>query len=264
MSTQYITVSNDGGVRTLCLNDAPSMNSLSEALAGELSLQLTAASEDTAVRAIVITGNGKLFSAGGNLKDFMAVAEPLDQYIGRVIRDLYAPLALQIRQMPKPVLTAVNGPAIGAGVGLALCGDLVFAAQSAYFTLPFVPALGVVPDMGSTWLVPRLLGYGRALGYALTGEKLTAEQAQAAGLIFKCVPDAEFAAAVQSAAAKLAALPAAAVQRTKLAFQQAHTNSFEQQLALEAELQTASFGSAEFQEGLAAFRERRAPDFTKF
>jgi 2-(1,2-epoxy-1,2-dihydrophenyl)acetyl-CoA isomerase len=200
----------------------------------------------------------------GSLKDFMKLDEPPGQYIRRVIRHLYAPLALKIYQMPKLVVTAVNGPAIGAGVGLALLGDLVFATQSAYFSLPFVPALGVVPDMGTTWLVPRLLGYSRALGYALTGEKLAAAEAMAAGLIWRCIPDADFHEAVQAQTKALAALPVAAVQRTKRAFQQAHINSFDEQLKLEAELQSASFDGPEFQEGLAAFRERRAPDFTRW
>lgn len=261
MTTPLIDVTNCDGVRTLCLNDAPSLNSLSEKLATELAQRLTTAADDAQVCAVVITGRGKLFCAGGNLKDFMAVSEPLDKYIGRVIRDLYAPLAAQIRTFPKPVLAALNGPAIGAGVGLALCADLVIATQSAYFALPFVPALGVVPDMGASWLVPRLLGYSRALGYTLTGDRLSAEQAQAAGMIWQCVADAEFETAVQVLAAKLAALPRAATQRAKHALQQANQQTFEQQLALERELQMQSFGDGDFLEGLAAFRERRPPRF---
>lgn len=261
MTTSLIDVSDRDGVRTLCLNDPSSLNSLSEKLATELAQALTAAADESKVRAVVITGRGKLFCAGGNLKDFMAVNEPLDQYIGRVIRDLYAPLAAQIRTLPKPVLAALNGPAIGAGVGLALCADIVIATQSAYFTLPFVPALGVVPDMGASWLVPRLLGYSRALGYALTGDRLSADQAQAVGMIWQCVADAEFETAVQVLATKLAALPRSATQRTKHALQQAHCQTFDQQLALERELQMQSFSEADFLEGLAAFKERRPPHF---
>lgn len=261
--TQFIEVSDYQSVRQLCLNDPTSLNSLSEGLATELSQHFTDAEADNSVRSIVLTGKGKTFCSGGNLKEFLQVAEPLDQYIQRLISELYTPLALQIRNLTKPIITAMNGPAIGAGVGLALGADIVFAAQSSYFSLPFVPALGVVPDMGSSWLVPRALGYNRALALALTGEKFSAEQAQVAGMIWKCVPDAELQQIVRTAAVKLAALPQQAVLRTKAAFANAQQNTFEQQLNLECELQTESFGGAEFQEGLAAFKQRRAPDFSK-
>lgn len=261
--SHYIEVSDDQAVRQLCLNDPASLNSLSEGLATELSRRLADAQADSGVRAVVLTGKGKTFCSGGNLKEFLQVSEPLDDYIQRLITELYTPLALQIRNFPKPIITALNGPAIGAGVGLALGSDMVFAAQSAYFALPFVPALGVVPDMGSSWLVPRALGYNRALALALTGEKFSAEQAQAAGMIWKCLPDAELEPTVRAVAAKLAALPQQAMLRTKAAFSQAHENSFARQLDLECVLQTASFGGAEFQEGLAAFKQRRAPDFSK-
>ena len=261
--THYIEVSDYQSVRQLCLNDPASLNSLSECLATELSQHLTAAQDDAEVRAVVLTGSGKTFCSGGNLKEFLQVAEPLDEYIQRLITDLYTPLAMQIRNFPKPIITALNGAAIGAGVGLALGTDMVFAARSAYFALPFVPALAVVPDMGSSWLVPRALGYSRALALALTGEKFSAEQAQAAGMIWKCVADAELEQVVRASALKLAALPQRAMLRTKAAFSQAHENTFAQQLDLECVLQTESFGGTEFQEGLHAFKQRRAPDFSK-
>jgi 2-(1,2-epoxy-1,2-dihydrophenyl)acetyl-CoA isomerase len=262
MTNALIDISDNGAVRTLTLDDPASLNSLSEALATQLSAALSAAQQDAQVRCVVLTGRGKAFCAGGNLKDFMREEERLDHYIGRAIRKLYGPLALQLRDFGKPLLTALNGPAIGAGAGLALNADLVLATRSAYFSLPFVPVLGAVPDMGVSWLLPRRLGYARALGYALTGERLTAAEAVAAGLIWQCVEDDRFAAAVDAAAAKLAALPLQAVRRTRQALAQAHGNSLEQQLELEAELQATSFGSAEFREGLAAFKAHRAPDFT--
>jgi 2-(1,2-epoxy-1,2-dihydrophenyl)acetyl-CoA isomerase len=263
MSTKYIQVADEAGVRRLCLDDVASLNSLSEALAIELLALFKAADEDGSVRAVLLTGKGKTFCSGGNLKEFMQVTGPLDAYIGRLMRDLYNPLALTIRNLTKPVIVAMNGAAIGAGVGLALSGDLVFAARSSYFMLPFVPALGVVPDMGSSWLMPRLLGYGKALGFALTGERLSADQAQAAGLIWKCLPEEELEATAKAAANKLAALPQQAVQRTKLAFARSHQQTFAEQLELEREMQMASFAGTEFLEGLRAFKERRAPDFNK-
>lgn len=261
MTDNLIDVRDSGAVRTLTLNDPASLNSLSEALANRLASALREAERNDDVRCVVLTGSGKAFSAGGNLKDFTQLSEPPGQYIGRAIRELYGPLAQQIHHFPKPVLCALNGPAIGAGAGLALCADLVIATHAAYFSLPFVPALGVVPDMALSWLLPRLLGYPRALGYALTGDKLPAFDAASAGLIWQCVDEAEYAATVDATAAQLAALPRQAVLRTRQAFRQAHANTLEQQLELEAQLQSASFGSAAFREGLAAFGERRRPDF---
>jgi 2-(1,2-epoxy-1,2-dihydrophenyl)acetyl-CoA isomerase len=261
--TNRLQIANRDGVSILSLDDMESRNSLSAELARELLAALTAAVADPAVRSILLTGRGKVFSAGGNLKQFAGVSEPLDEYIGRMIRELYSPLALAVYKCAKPVIAAVNGAAVGAGVGLALCADVVVAARSAYFVLPFVPALGAVPDMGTSWLVPRLIGQARSIGLLLTAERLSADDAKAAGLIWRTVPDGELEGAAFTIAKSLGALPMGAVRRTKLALAAAHHNSFDEQLELERELQMTSFGSTQFREGLSAVLEGRAPNFHK-
>lgn len=256
-----LEITNRDYVRTLSLDDAASFNSISEELAGALHSALDEAAEDSSVRALVLTGKGKFFSAGGNLKSFMSQSGPLDDYINQAIDKVYNPLARRLRDMPKPVVSAVNGPAIGAGVGLALSTDIVFAASAAYFSLPFVPKLGVVPDMGSSWLVTRGLSYQQALVLFLTGAPLSAKEAQQAGLIYKCVEDEKLQEQAAELAAQLASLSPGAIRRTKESLRAVHANSFEQQLELERRLQTESFGGKAFQEGLASFREKRPADF---
>jgi 2-(1,2-epoxy-1,2-dihydrophenyl)acetyl-CoA isomerase len=260
-TTTRVRIMNCEAVRVLTLDDVESRNSLSEELARELLGALALAVTDPSVRSVLLTGRGKAFCAGGNLKQFTHADEPLDRYVGRVIRELYTPLALAMHRFKKPLIAAVNGAAVGAGVGLALCADVVLAASSAYFVLPFVPVLGAVPDMGTSWLVPRLIGQPRAVGLLLTGERLSADDAHAAGLIWKALPDTELESAALTLAESLGALPMDALQRTKLALAAARHNSFEEQLELERELQMASFGSDEFREGLAAWREGRRPNF---
>lgn len=263
MPTTRIQIMNREGVCVLTLDHVESRNSLSEELARELLTALASAATDPSVYSVLLTGRGKAFCAGGNLKQFAGADEPLNRYVGRMIRELYTPLALAMHRFDKPMIAAVNGAAVGAGVGLALCADIVLAASSAYFVLPFVPALGAVPDMGTSWLVPRLIGQPRALGLLLTGDRLSADDAQAAGLIWKTVADTELESAALTLAKSLGVLPADAARRTKLAIAAARHNSFEEQLELERELQMSSFGSDEFREGLTAFRQGRRPNFRK-
>jgi 2-(1,2-epoxy-1,2-dihydrophenyl)acetyl-CoA isomerase len=159
------------------------------------------------------------------------------------------------------VVCAVNGAAAGGGVGLALAADMVIAARSAYFYLPFAPALGLVPDMGSSWFLPRALGPARALGLALTGEKLPAQQAADWGLIWACVDDGRLAEEAQRLAAQLAALPAHVIGEIRALFAAAGNNTFTQQLALERDRQALLADGESFAEGLRAFAERRKPFF---
>lgn len=259
--TGLIRVSDADGVRTLSLDDAPSLNSLGESLAAELFAALRQAEADTAVRSVVLTGSGRFFCAGGNLRDFMAVTEPLDAYIGRVMAELYNPLANFLHTMETPTIAAVNGPAIGAGVGLALNADLVVMAQGAYFSLPFVPRLAVLPDMGATWLLVRGLGYSRALGLTLTGARLGADQARSQGLVWEVVADEEFAARVGELARDLARLPRGAIGCARHALACGSGNTLAEQLDVERALQIRRFASAAFREGLRAFAEKRQPEF---
>ena len=195
MEEPLVLVSDEAGVRTLTLNRPKSLNSFTAAMHGELAAALDAAAADAAVRCLVLTGSGRGFCAGQDLAD-PAVAPNLEPGgkptdVGAAVERFYRPLALRVRSMPVPVIAAVNGVAAGAGANLALCCDLVVAARSASFIQAFIK-IGLVPDCGGTWLLPRLVGRAQALGLAMLGDKLPAEEAERIGLIWKCVDDAAF------------------------------------------------------------------------
>ncbi|MFP5399764.1 MAG: enoyl-CoA hydratase-related protein, partial [Gammaproteobacteria bacterium] len=178
MSEPLVLISNDGAVRTLTLNRPQQLNSFTAAMHAELRAALDAAADDAGVRCVVVTGAGRGFCAGQDLNDGGMSSGDVD--VGEVIERLYRPLALRIRAMPVPVLAAVNGVAAGAGANFALGCDIVVAARSASFIQAF-SKIALIPDCGGTWLLPHLVGRARALGLAMTGDKLGAEQAQAMG-----------------------------------------------------------------------------------
>ncbi len=254
-----IEVTHKNHVATVYLNDAP-FNGIGEAIVEAATNAITALLEDDNTRVIVLTGKGKFFSAGGNLKTFMDQADP-GAYIDQAIRDVFNPFGLFLRNLAKPLICAVNGPAVGAGVGLALTADITVAAKSAYFALPFVPKLGVVPDLGASWQVTRSLNYSQALALTLTGESLSAEAAEAAGMIWRCTEDDELADYAQELAEKLASNSPAAIRRGREMIRAATENSYQEQLELERKLQAESFAGSAFQEGLRAFAEKRPADF---
>ena len=209
-----VLVSQPGGVRTLTLNRPKALNSFTGADAPQLATALEAAAADRDVRCLVLTGSGRGFCAGQDLAD-PAVAPNLEPGgaptdVGATVERFYKPLALRVRAMPMPVIAAVNGVAAGAGANLALCCDLVVAARSASFIQAFAK-IGLMPDCGGTWLLPRLVGRARALALAMLGDKLAAEDAERIGLIWKCVDDAAFEPEVQALAARLAAMPTRAL-----------------------------------------------------
>ncbi len=257
MSETTILVASDGAVRTLTLNRPAALNSFTAQMHGELLPALDAAAADQAVRAVVITGAGRGFCAGQDLSD-PAMAGAGD--VGAVIERWYRPLAMRVRTMPVPVLAAVNGVAAGAGANFALCCDLVVATKSASFIQAF-SKIGLVPDCGGTWLLPRLVGRARALGLAMTGDKLPAEEAERIGLIWKCVPDEAFAAEVQALAAKLAQMPSRALAETRRALDAAMAMDFADALTLEADTQRELGRGADFAEGVAAFLAKRPAVF---
>jgi 2-(1,2-epoxy-1,2-dihydrophenyl)acetyl-CoA isomerase len=262
MSEPLVLQATHGPVRHLTLNRPAALNSFTGALHGELLAALDAAALDAGVRAVVITGAGRGFCAGQDLNDPAMVPGPdgsLD--VGAVIERFYRPLALRLRTLPVPVLAAVNGVAAGAGANMAFCCDIVLAARSASFIQAF-GKIGLVPDCGGTWLLPRLVGRARALGLALLGDKLPAEEAERMGLIWQCVDDAALPAAVQALAERLAALPSRALTETRQAFDAASTMDFGSALALEASLQRALGHAHDFREGVDAFRAKRAPRFS--
>ena len=251
------------GVATLTLNRPDRLNSFTTRMHEEVREALAAVKTGRAsgvVRALVLTGAGRGFCAGQDLAD-RAVSpgsEPVD--LGESVEKNYKPLVLALRNLDLPVIAAVNGVAAGAGASIALACDLVFAARSASFIQSF-SKLGVVPDTGGSWILPRLVGPARALGLALLGEKLGAEQAEQWGLIWKCVDDDALMPTVRQVAASLAQGPTFGLAQTKKAIWASSTNDFETQLDLERNMMTVCGRSNDYREGVAAFTEKRAPRF---
>ncbi len=257
MSEPTVLVSTAGPVRTLTLNRPAALNSFTAAMHGELLPALQQAAADTTIRVVVITGAGRGFCAGQDLSD-PAMTGDVD--VGAVIERFYRPLANQVRAMPVPVIAAVNGVAAGAGANLALCCDLVLAARSASFIQAF-SKIGLVPDCGGTWLLPRLVGRARALGLAMTGDKLPAEEAERIGLIWRCFDDAALADSVQALAQKLALMPTKALVETRRVLDSAMAMDFGDAITQEANAQRELGRSADFAEGVSAFFAKRAPVF---
>lgn len=262
MSEPLVLVADTGPVRTITLNRPAALNSFTGAMHAQLREALDAAAADASVRAVVLTGAGHGFCAGQDLNDDSMVPGPDGRVdVGAVIEANYRPLALKIRAMPVPVLAMVNGVAAGAGANLALGCDLVVAARSASFIQAFAK-IGLIPDCGGTWLLPRLLGRARALGLALTGDKLPAEEAQRIGLIWQCVDDAQLLDTCMALATRLAAMPVAALAATRRALDEAAQMDMASALTLEAGLQRQLGHQHDFAEGVAAFQQKRAPQFT--
>ena len=254
-----LLIANHGAVRVLTLNRPAALNSFTAAMHVELRLALEDAAADASVRALVITGAGRAFCAGQDLND-PAIAGP-DADIGDVVERLYKPLALRIRSMPVPVVAAVNGVAAGAGANFALGCDMVLAARSASFIQAF-SKIALIPDCGGTWLLPRLVGRARALGLAMSGDKLPAEEAARIGLIWQCVDDAALLETALALAARLAALPTKALVETRLAIDEAIGMDYGAALSNEARRQGDLGRAHDAREGVAAFVEKRAPRFT--
>lgn len=257
MSEAPVLVASEGALRLITLNRPAALNSFTAELHRQLLAALNAAAGDAAVRAVLVTGVGRGFCAGQDLSD-PAMVGHVD--VGAVIERFYRPLALRVRTMPVPVLAAVNGVAAGAGANFALCCDMVVAAKSASFIQAF-SKIGLVPDCGGTWLLPRLVGRAKALELALLGDKLKAVDAERLGLISRVVPDAELLDAAMAVAQKLAGLPTRALVETRRALDEALKLDFDAALQREAALQRQLGFAHDYQEGVAAFMDKRAPRF---
>lgn len=261
MSEPLVLTSHHGAVCRITLNRPAALNSFTAAMHAELREALDQAADDDTVRAVVITGAGRGFCAGQDLNDEGMAPGPGGRIdIGAVIEHNYRPLALRIRSMPVPVVAAVNGVAAGAGANFALGCDLVVAARSASFIQAF-SKIGLIPDCGGTWLLPRLLGRAQALGLALTGDKLPAEEAQRLGLIWQCVDDAGLLDTAMALAQRLAAMPVKALVATRAALDAAAQMTMGDALALEADVQRELGHQHDFAEGVAAFQQKRVPQF---
>jgi 2-(1,2-epoxy-1,2-dihydrophenyl)acetyl-CoA isomerase len=260
MSYQTILYDVAGGIARVTLNRPERLNSFNAAMHAELRDALGRVPGDGA-RVLVLTGAGRGFSAGQDLGDRQVLPGGGRADLGESIERNYKPLVLALAGLPLPTIAAVNGVAAGAGASIALACDLVIAAKSASFIQAF-SRLGLVPDSGATWYLPRLVGSARATGLAMLGERLPAEQAAAWGLIWRCVDDADFAAAVDRLAAELAAAPTRGLVRTREALRASATATLAEQLDRERDLQRELGYTDDYAEGVAAFSEKRAPRFT--
>jgi 2-(1,2-epoxy-1,2-dihydrophenyl)acetyl-CoA isomerase len=257
----------DEGVARLTLDRSDKLNPIDGELMREIANALSRVRADTRVRALSIDSTGKVFSAGGSL-DRMASGgselrgtESRGARIAQEMKTVVNPTILALQDLPVPVIVAVQGPAVGAGVGLALAGDITIAARSAYFYLPFIPKLGIVPDTGSAWFVHRAIGWARAQALILGGDKLGAEEAHRMGLIARCVDDAALAGEAAKLARSLAKLPANAALEARrigtVAQEQGLRAVLEHEVARQGEL----IDSPAFDEGVRAFMQRREPVF---
>ncbi len=256
-----ITFEISEGIAQLTLNRPDKLNSFNTEMHAEVRAALAQLAQPGAARVLLLTGAGRGFCAGQDLAD-RAVAPggaPVD--LGESIEKNYRPLILALRALPMPVIAAVNGVAAGAGANIALACDLVIAAASANFVQAF-SKLGLVPDCGGTWLLPRLVGNARALGLTLLGDKLPAAQAESWGLIWRCVPDEQLMSTATALARQLASGPTRGFARTKQAIYQSWGATLEQQLDVERDFQRELGASEDYREGVASFIGKRAPRFT--
>ena len=257
-----VLVAQRGAVRTLTLNRPAALNSFTQDMHAELRAALDGAAADPSVRAVLITGAGRGFCAGQDLNDpAMAPAADGKPDIAAVIEQNYRPLVLRLQAMPVPVVCAVNGVAAGAGANFALCCDIVLAARSASFIQAF-SKIGLIPDCGGTWLLPRLAGRSRALALALTGDKLSATDAERFGLVWQVVDDAELQTQAGALADRLAAMPSRALAATRHALDASQSLSLADALALEARVQGELGRADDFAEGVTAFQQKRPAVFT--
>jgi 2-(1,2-epoxy-1,2-dihydrophenyl)acetyl-CoA isomerase len=261
---ETVTVQRDGAAVTIVLDRPDALNAWNRQLGDELLAALGEAAADDAVRAIRLTGAGRAFSSGADLRDVTDMEEERTADgrpdVGRLLQERYHPIITLVRDMPKPVLAAVNGPAAGIGASLALASDLIIAAESAYLLLAFIN-IGLVPDGGSSLLVPSRVGFTRAAEMAMLGERIPAPQALEWGLINRVAADDAFAEQSDALLQRLAAGPTRAYAGAKRQLNAWVYARMREQLDLEASVQQEMAGSADFAEGVAAFLERRKAVF---
>ena len=258
---ETVNIHRDGAAATIELNRPETLNAWNTQLGHDLLAAVTAVAQDDDVRAVVVTGAGRAFSAGADLRDLSA-DRTTDGHpnVRKVLTERYHPIITTIRTMPKPVLAAVNGPAVGIGLSLALASDLIVASESAYLLLAFVN-IGLVPDGGSSLFVPTRVGFARASEMAMLGERIPAAQALEWGLVNRVVADADFAGEVAALRDRLAAGPTRSYAGTKRQLNAWLYSRMDEQLELEADIQQEMAGSPDFYEGVAAFVEKRAASF---
>ncbi len=261
MDFETIEFGIEGGIARLALNRPRSLNSFNVGMHREVAQAMDALEADDTLRCLLLTGRGRGFCAGQDLSDRAVEPGAGAPDLGYSLEAYYNPLIRRLRALPVPVICAVNGVAAGAGVNLALACDLVLAARSASFVQAFC-RIGLVPDSGGTWHLPRLVGQARAMGLALLGDKLTAEQAAEWGMIWKVIDDDALEGEAEELATHLASQPTRGLAYIKQAIHASWNNNLDQQLDLERDLQRAAGKTEDYREGVAAFMEKRTPRFS--
>ncbi len=260
MGFENITLTTSGAIATLTMNRPENLNAFNTRTVVEMLDAIVMLRDDAAVRAVVLTGAGRAFTSGGDIREMTEFGtRPQEDYM-RHMQNVNR-MVLGLHELPKPVIAAVNGPAAGLGFNLALAADLRIAAQSATFSQAFIK-IGLVPDGGGSYLLPRIVGLARATELILTGRTVAADEALALGLVNRVVADAELGATVQALAEQLAAAPTGAIARDKELLRRSLTSDFASQLQAEIEFQVERGASSDFREGITAFLEKRKPVFT--
>ena len=260
MAFETILYSVVDGVARLTLNRPDRLNSFTEQMHAEVREAFARLAQDKTARVFVLSGAGRGFCAGQDLADRSVLPGESPVDLGASVENNYKPLVLTLQTLPMPTICAVNGVAAGAGANLALACDLVIACRSASFIQSF-SKIGLFPDTGGTYVLPQRIGVARAMGLALLGDKLSAEQAAAWGLIWSCVEDAEFVTTIDRLAGQLALAPTKALVRTRQAMRAGRLNTLEQQLDLERDYMRELGNSDDYREGVSAFMEKRAPRY---
>lgn len=258
---ESVKLARHDGWAKVTLNRPDRLNAFNEDMHSGLARIFRDLGNDESCRAIVLTGTGRGFCSGQDLTDRRDVGGGGKRDLGSTIERLYNPLIRRLRSMPKPLIVAVNGPAVGAGASLALAGDIVLAARSAMFMQAF-SKIGLIPDAGSTWVLPRLIGDARARASMMLSEAISAEKAEAWGMIWRCVEDDSLQAEADALAIKLAKMPTQSLALTKQALNASLSHNLDQQLDMERDLQRMAGYTPDFVEGVTAFLEKRAPNFT--
>ena len=247
-----------GAIGKITLNRPDKYNAFVRGMALELQKKLDECRSDETIRCIIISGSGKAFCAGQDLKE---ATDPNGPTIEEIVRQHYNPVIKKIREIDIPVIAAVNGVAAGAGANVALACDIVVAAKSASFIQAF-SKIGLIPDSGGTYFLPRLIGIQKAAALMMTGEAVSAEKAETLGMIYAVYEDSEFETTAMKLADTISSMPTKGLGYTKKLLSQTFNNSLEDQLSLEAETQALSASSKDHQEGIKAFMEKRTPQFT--
>jgi 2-(1,2-epoxy-1,2-dihydrophenyl)acetyl-CoA isomerase len=258
MTTQQLLYKVHEGIATITMNRPDKYNSVTREMALAMQTAIDRAAEDDAVRVIVLTGSGKAFCAGQDLKEAIDLDMP---DLGQIVEQHFNPLVKKMVKCPKPIIAAINGVAAGAGANLAFACDITIATGSAVFIQAF-SKIGLIPDSGGTYTLPRLVGHARASALMMLGDKVSAQEAVEMGMIYQAVPDGDFEEVVLKTATKVSKMPTAALALTKEALHHTWTHTLEDQLDMELRLQVTAGNTQDHTEGVTAFVEKRKPSFT--